>query len=319
MSRLLDPKKGQRRQKYEFCVVLCVRASTWKDGLLSRFTADDKRMEEGKGKAEEALKAMRDAGLTIKVKKHSTKDGSRLLMVFVTAELGRLERQHARLQRERWLQEEGIGESMGAVGGLGQMGPMGRQLGPKPSFINPFLAADGAAGGLQPLPNPSRSAATGGSASASASTSAEPIPSGGAEEAEPSDFRPSAAHRVELLNHILRTPAEEGGAGLEAMQKAMQKADRKHGAILHIFPLQDAHANRALRRRAKRVNPFCGQSLEGFLRDVRAQYGEKVAFYYAFNAHYTYWLVVPSVVGGFLFTLSFFAEQQVPHPPQREP
>ena len=52
MSRLLDPKKGQRRQKYEFCVVLCVRASTWKDGLLSRFTADDKRMEEGKGKAE---------------------------------------------------------------------------------------------------------------------------------------------------------------------------------------------------------------------------------------------------------------------------
>ena len=95
------------------------------------------------------------------------------------------------------------------------------------------------------------------------------------------------------------------------MQKAMQKADRKHGAILHIFPLQDAHANRALRRRAKRVNPFCGQSLEGFLRDVRAQYGEKVAFYYAFNAHYTYWLVVPSVVGGFLFTLSFFAEQQV--------
>ena len=153
MSRLLDPKKGQRRQKYEFCVVLCVRASTWKDGLLSRFTADDKRMEEGKGKAEEALKAMRDAGLTIKVKKHSTKDGSRLLMVFVTAELGRLERQHARLQRERWLQEEGIGESMGAVGGLGQMGPMGRQLGPKPSFINPFLAVTPALA-LTPTPTP---------------------------------------------------------------------------------------------------------------------------------------------------------------------
>ena len=31
------------------------------------------------------------------------------------------------------------------------------------------------------------------------------------------------------------------------------------------------------------VNPFFGPSLEGFLRDVRAQYGEKVAFYYAFN------------------------------------
>ena len=99
MSRLLDPKKGQRRQKYEFCVVLCVRASTWKDGLLSRFTADDKRMEEGKAKAEEALKAMRDAGLTIKVKKHSTKDGSRLLMVFVTAELVRV---RARARARVW-------------------------------------------------------------------------------------------------------------------------------------------------------------------------------------------------------------------------
>ena len=88
-TSLLKPATA-KRQKYEFCVVLCVQASTWKDGLLSRFTADDKRMEEGKGKAEEALKAMRDAGLTIKVKKHSTKDGSRLLMVFVTAELVRV-------------------------------------------------------------------------------------------------------------------------------------------------------------------------------------------------------------------------------------
>ena len=77
---------------------------------------------------------------------------------------------------------------------------------------------------------------------------------------------------MELLNHILRTPVEQGGAGLEAMQKA----DKKNSTILHIFPLQDAHANRALRRRAKRVNPFFGHSLEGFLRDVRAQYGEKV-------------------------------------------
>ena len=112
MTRLLEPNR-QRRQKYEFCVVLCVRART--DGLLSRFIADDKRMEEGKGKAEEVLKLMRDAGLKVKVKKHSPKDGSRLLMVFATAELGRLEQQHARLQRERWLQEEGITKTQRSV------------------------------------------------------------------------------------------------------------------------------------------------------------------------------------------------------------
>ena len=66
-----------------------------------------------------------------------------------------------------------------------------------------------------------------------------------------------------------------------------------------------------VRRRAKRVNPFFGDSLEDFLRDVRSMYGEKVAFYYAFNAHYTMWLVWPSAVGAFLFVLSFIAQQQV--------
>jgi len=301
MTRLLEPNR-QRRQKYEFCVVLCVRART--DGLLSRFIADDKRMEEGKGKAEEVLKLMRDAGLKVKVKKHSPKDGSRLLMVFATAELGRLEQQHARLQRERWLQEEGIGDTIGDTNFTARVGQQ-----PKPSArvvrvggLHYFAgdgpgASDGAAGaGLHPI----RPAAAG-SGSGSGSSDLPPV-----EEAPASGFRPSAAHRVELLNHILRTPAEQGGAGLEALQKA-----DKRGTILHIFPLQDAHANRALRRRAKRVNPFFGPSLEGFLRDVRWQYGEKVAFYYAFNAHYTAWLVVPAAVGGFLFGLSFFAAQQV--------
>ena len=66
----------------------------------------------------------------------------------------------------------------------------------------------------------------------------------------------------------------------------MMKAD-KRGTIQHLFPLQDGHFNRALRRKAKRVNPLWGPSLDDFLRDVRGQYGEKVAFYYAFNAHYT--------------------------------
>ena len=41
------------RQKYEYCVVLCVRAPSWKDALLSRFIAEDRRMQEGREKAEE--------------------------------------------------------------------------------------------------------------------------------------------------------------------------------------------------------------------------------------------------------------------------
>ena len=156
MWRLFSSKEPQLltrrvlRLKFEYCVVLRVRAPSWKDAVLSRFISEDRRMAEGKEKAEAVLQALRDAGLVLRVKKHLTKDGAKLLLVFVTADLRRLEQQSQRLFIERWLQEEGIGESMGAVGGLG---PMGRQLGPKPSFINPFLAVTPALA-LTPTPTP---------------------------------------------------------------------------------------------------------------------------------------------------------------------
>jgi hypothetical protein len=54
-TSLLKPATA-KRQKYEFCVVLCVRAPSWKDGLLSRFIAEDKRMQEGREQAEVAIK-----------------------------------------------------------------------------------------------------------------------------------------------------------------------------------------------------------------------------------------------------------------------
>ena len=198
MSRLLEPNR-QRRQKYEFCVALCVRATTWKDGLRSRFIAEDKRMEEGKARAEEVLKAMREAGLTIKVKKHSPKDGSRLLMVFATASLSRLEQQHARLQRERWLQEEGIGDTIGDPNFARR--EIGQQPRPSARVVRVgglhYFAGDAPGG-----PHGGESTTCTGTASG---TTSEPVAA--EEAAAPSDFRPSAAHRVELLNHILRTPA----------------------------------------------------------------------------------------------------------------
>lgn len=279
------------RQKYEYCVVLCVRAPSWKDALLSRFIAEDRRMQEGREKADEVLKAMRDAGLTLKVKKHMTKDGAKLLIVFVTAELSRLEQQHSRLQMERWLQEEGVGDTMADAS-------LWRRPSSKPSMrvvrvggLHYFAPTSPDGRSMQHIGSPE---APGTSASAAESPAAEP-----------STFTASAAHRVELIDHIVRTPTDQGGAGLEAMMKA-----DKRGTIQHLFPLQDGHFNRALRRKAKRVNPLWGPSLDDFLRDVRSQYGEKVAFYYAFNAHYTVWLVGPSVVGVFMFVLSFIAKQQ---------
>lgn len=98
------------RLRYEFVVVLCVRASSWKDAMLSRFMTEDRRADEGRERAEEVLRAISEAGLTLKVKCHLADDGAQLLMVFVTAGAARLQKQAQRLRVERWLQEEGVGD-----------------------------------------------------------------------------------------------------------------------------------------------------------------------------------------------------------------
>ena len=98
------------RLRYEFLIVLCVRASSWKDAMLSRFMTDDRRAAEGRARAEEVLRSLAEAGLTLKVKRHLARDGAKLLMVYVTASAARLERQAQRLRVERWLADEGVGD-----------------------------------------------------------------------------------------------------------------------------------------------------------------------------------------------------------------
>lgn len=48
-----------------------------------------------------------------------------------------------------------------------------------------------------------------------------------------------------------------------------------------------------------------------FLEEVRAQFGEKVAFYYAFNLFYTSWLLAPAVLGVALYSVSFVGSSQM--------
>ena len=62
--------------------------------------------------------------------------------------------------------------------------------------------------------------------------------------------------------------------------------------------------NKKLRRRVKCLNVFFGPAVDNMLEEVRNHFGEKVAFYYAFNAHYTAWLTPPAVVGLCLFLVS---------------
>ena len=297
------------RLKFEYCVVLRVRAPSWKDAVLSRFISEDRRMAEGKERAEEVLRALRDAGLILRVKKHLTKDGAKLLLVFVTAELRRLEQQSQRLFIERWLQEEGIGDTMGEHGSGSSIAARRAATKPAMRIVRVgglhYFASDPKQQQQQPPP---------------AAAEAEP----------PSTFKVSAAGRIELLDHILRSPAAQGGAGLEALQKESKRG----GVIQAVFPLHDAHWNAELLRRARRVNPFIPSSRDAFLREVRGQFGEKVAFYFAFNCFYTSWLLVrrairrtsaqfdailpspnpslqvPAILGALLWTISFFAESQ---------
>ena len=255
------------RLKFEYCVVLRVRAPSWKDAVLSRFISEDRRMAEGKEKAEAVLQALRDAGLVLRVKKHLTKDGAKLLLVFVTADLRRLEQQSQRLFIERWLQEEGIGDTMGEHGSGSSIAA--RRAATKPAMRIVRV------GGLHYF--------------ASDPKQQQQQQQPPAAEAEPpSTFKVSAAGRIELLDHILRSPAAQGGAGLEALQKESKRG----GVIQAVFPLHDGHWNAELLRRARRVNPFIPSSRDAFLREVRGQFGEKVAFYFAFNCFYTSWLLV---------------------------
>ena len=291
MWRLFSSKEPQLltrrvlRLKFEYCVVLRVRAPSWKDAVLSRFISEDRRMAEGKEKAEAVLQALRDAGLVLRVKKHLTKDGAKLLLVFVTADLRRLEQQSQRLFIERWLQEEGIGDTMGEHGSGSSIAA--RRAATKPAMRIVRV------GGLHYF--------------ASDPKQQQQQQQPPAAEAEPpSTFKVSAAGRIELLDHILRSPAAQGGAGLEALQKESKRG----GVIQAVFPLHDAHWNAELLRRARRVNPFIPSSRDAFLREVRGQFGEKVAFYFAFNCFYTSWLLVPAILGALLWTISFFAESQ---------
>ena len=58
---------------------------------------------------------MRGAGLTLRVKRHLARDGSKLLLAFVTAAADRLAVQSDRLAVEKWLTEERSLESGGGA------------------------------------------------------------------------------------------------------------------------------------------------------------------------------------------------------------
>lgn len=75
--------------------------------------------------------------------------------------------------------------------------------------------------------------------------------------------------------------------------------------IQYVFPLHDYNFNTRLISMSRRLNPYFGPGKDEFLLRVRHQFGEKVAFEYAFNIFYTQarpraTLVLPSSSDGTL-------------------
>jgi len=251
-------------------------------------------MQEGREKAEEVLRSLREAGLTFRVKRHVGRDGSKLLMVFVAADQKRLEQEAQRLFVERWLQEEGIG----AMGGT-QHGEAPFARPSKPAMrvvrvggLHYFAPLEGASSAQTPqTPGTSNSATPAMSGPSSSQPPAE----------QPTLFKPTPAMRIQLLDRILRAPASQGGADIHSADRS----ERRRGVVLHVLPLNDRHFNAGLLDQANKLNPFSDTHLESFLKNVREQFGEKIAFYYAFNVFYTRALVVPSLLGIGMFSLSF--------------
>ena len=227
------------------------------------------------------LRALRDAGLVLRVKKHLTKDGAKLLLVFVTADLRRLEQQSQRLFIERWLQEEGIGDTMGEHGSGSSIAA--RRAATKPAMR--IVRVGGLHTASDPKQQQQQQRSRGGGAAVGVQGER-----GGADRAA----RPSCA----------RPPRRAAPASRRCRRSQARRRD-PGGVPAARRPLE-----RELLRRARRVNPFIPSSRDAFLREVRGQFGEKVAFYFAFNCFYTSWLLVPAILGALLWTISFFAESQ---------
>ena len=245
----------------------CSRAS-------SRRTAGWRR-----ARAEAVLQVLRDAGLVLRV--NLTKDGAKLLLVFVTADLV-FEQQSQRLFIERWLQE-GIGDTMGEHGSGSSIAARRAATKPAMRIVRVgglhYFASDPKQ--QQQQQQQQQQPAAGGPPSTFKVTRR-----GGSSCSTTSCARPSRAAPASRRCRRSRRRRRDPG-GLPAARRALER--------------------RAVRR-ARRVNLFIPSSRDAFLREVRGQFGEKVAFYFAFNCFYTSWLLVRRAPGATRRTPAQFSE-----------
>ena len=100
--------------------------------------------------------------------------------------------------------------------------------------------------------------------------------------------------RMRLIYETMIADADEGGADLDLDEDI---EDSKH-PLQAVFPLHDKTLlrksnNEWLRKYDWKWKTWAKCPLE----DIRAYFGERVSFYFAFLQYYITWLVLPAIVG----------------------
>jgi hypothetical protein len=94
--------------------------------------------------------------------------------------------------------------------------------------------------------------------------------------------------RLKLLYALLRAPKREGGCALELQQLLYQEK------ILALFPLHDSKFAKDI---MYKIWEWSIYPWHVPFEDLREYFGEKVALYNLFIAHYSSWLRIPSFIG----------------------
>lgn len=110
--------------------------------------------------------------------------------------------------------------------------------------------------------------------------------------------------RLKLTYNLLRGPKIIGGLDF-AMEKFI-----KEKRMLAFYPLHDKKTNSQLLDYIYRWSVFPWDSP---IEDMRQYFGEKVALYNAFLAHYSLWLIWPSIIG-ITFQLVVWGTLDFSHP-----
>jgi len=111
-------------------------------------------------------------------------------------------------------------------------------------------------------------------------------------------------NRLKLLYYMLRAPHNQGGCALEVTKMIFKKT------LLSIFPLHDRTISNQIVHEVSRVGvapwelPF---------EDMRQYFGEKIALYNVFIGHYSYWLMIPALIG-LVFQLVVWGTGNFSHP-----